>query len=155
MSARVAMVAGIFAGLAVLAACMGAAYWVLLPERFPVSRVEIKGELKNTGRAQIEGALPRVDGNFFVVDLADVRARVERLPWVRRVAVRRVWPGGLEVTIEEHVALARWGEADEVAERNIATLQPRLEHRVVDREDTQLLKMAIELRISLFDLRRR
>jgi cell division protein FtsQ len=29
---------------------------------------------------------------------------------VRHVAVRRVWPGRLEVTVEEHVALARWGD---------------------------------------------
>ena len=38
-----------------------------------------------------------------------MRERVERLPWVRRVAVRRIWPGRLEVSVEEHVALARWG----------------------------------------------
>ena len=29
---------------------------------------------------------------------------------VRHVAVRRVWPGRLEISIEEHVALARWGD---------------------------------------------
>jgi cell division protein FtsQ len=39
-----------------------------------------------------------------------VRAGVERLPWVRSVTVRRVWPGRLEVSVEEHVALARWGD---------------------------------------------
>ena len=35
---------------------------------------------------------------------------MERLPWVRRVAVRRVWPDRLEISIEEHVALARWND---------------------------------------------
>ena len=29
---------------------------------------------------------------------------------MRRVAVRRVWPDRLEVSVEEHVALARWGD---------------------------------------------
>ena len=118
MSARVSpnlsLFAGILAGLLLLAACLGALYWLLAPERFPVSQVELKGNLKHTTQAQIEAALPRGvgngAGNFFAADLAEVRAGVERLPWVRRVAVRRVWPDRLEVSVEEHVALARWGD---------------------------------------------
>jgi len=110
MSARVSLIAGILAGLLMLAACLGALYWLLAPERFPVSQVELKGNLKHTTQAQIEAALPRVAGNFFAADLAGVRAGVERLPWVRRVAVRRVWPDRLEVSVEEHVAVARWGD---------------------------------------------
>jgi cell division protein FtsQ len=115
MSARLTLVAGVLCGLLALAACFGALYWLLLPERFPVSRVVVKGNLYNTTRAQIEAALPHASGNFFAVELADVRAGVERLPWVRRVAVRRVWPAGLEVSVEEHVALARWGAGDEMS----------------------------------------
>jgi cell division protein FtsQ len=108
--AKVSLAAGILAGMAVLAACFASVYWLLLPERFPVSEIEVKGSLKNTTQAQIEAALPLAAGNFFAADLAEVRAGLERLPWVRRVAVRRVWPGRLEVSVEEHVALARWGE---------------------------------------------
>jgi cell division protein FtsQ len=102
--------AGILAGLAALAVCFGALYWLLLPERFPVSQVELKGKLEKTTRAELEAALPRASGNFFAADLAELRAGVERLPWVRRVAVRRVWPGRLELSVEEHVALGRWGD---------------------------------------------
>jgi cell division protein FtsQ len=115
VKARFQMALGIVAGLLLLGACFGALYWLLLPEHFPVSTVELKGNLKNTTRAQIEAALPRAAGNFFAVDLAGVRAGVERLPWVRRVSVRRVWPGRLEVSLEEHVALARWGTGDEMS----------------------------------------
>lgn len=115
MSARLTLLAGIVSGFFVLAGCLGALYWLLLPQRFPVTQVELKGELKNTSRAQIEAALPRTAGNFFAADLAEVRERVERLPWVRRVAVRRIWPGRLEVSVEEHVALARWGTGEEMS----------------------------------------
>src|SRR5512145_2642622 len=113
MSARLALFAGILSGLLMLAACLGGLYWLLLPHRFPVTQVAVKGDLKNTTFGQIEAALPRAAGNFFAADLGEVRSSVERLPWVRRVAVRRVWPGRLEVTVEEHVALARWGAGDE------------------------------------------
>ena len=110
MSARVTLVAGIVSGMAVLALCFGALYWVLLPQHFPLTRVDLKGDFQKTSRAELEAALPRISGNFFAADLAEVRSSVERLPWVRRVAVRRIWPGRLEISIEEHVALARWGD---------------------------------------------
>jgi cell division protein FtsQ len=110
VSARVSLISGIFAGFAVLAGVFASLHWLLTPERFPLVRVEVVGTLKNTSPAQIEAAIPGVSGNFFGLDLAEVRAGVERLAWVRRVAVRRVWPATLEVAVEEHVALARWGD---------------------------------------------
>jgi len=110
MSARVTLLAGIVSGMAVLALCFGALYWVLLPQHFPLTRVDLRGDFQRTSRAELEAALPRISGNFFAADLAEVRASVEKLPWVRHVAVRRVWPGRLEISIEEHVALARWGD---------------------------------------------
>src|SRR5688572_30212876 len=109
------LAAGIVAGIAVLGACFGALYWLLLPQHFPLTRVDLKGTVLRTTTAELEAALPRASGNFFAADLGEIRARVERLPWVRHVAVRRVWPGRLEISIEEHVALARWGAGDEMS----------------------------------------
>jgi cell division protein FtsQ len=104
------LAAGILTGIAVLGACFGALHWLLLPQHFPLTRVDLKGTVLRTSTAELEAALPRASGNFFAADLGEIRARVERLPWVRHVAVRRVWPGRLEISIEEHVALARWGD---------------------------------------------
>lgn len=108
--ARLTLAAGIVAGMAVLGMCFGAHYWLLLPQHFPLTRVDLKGTVLRTSTAELEAALPRAAGNFFAADLGEIRARVERLPWVRHVAVRRVWPGRLEISIEEHVALARWND---------------------------------------------
>jgi cell division protein FtsQ len=113
--ARLTLAAGIVAGMAVLGLCFGALYWLLLPQHFPLTRVDLKGTVLRTSTAELEAALPRASGNFFAADLGEIRARVERLPWVRHVAVRRVWPGRLEISIEEHVALARWGAGDEMS----------------------------------------
>ena len=104
------MGAGAVCGMALLAVCLGAVYWLLMPQHFPLTRVEFRGTLERTTRGELEKALPRVSGNFFAADLAEVRASLERLQWVRHVAVRRMWPSRLEITIEEHVALARWGD---------------------------------------------
>ena len=56
-SARIQTVLGALAGLLLLAACAAALHWLLAPQRFPVSRVQITGNLKNTTSAQIEKAL--------------------------------------------------------------------------------------------------
>jgi cell division protein FtsQ len=50
-----------------------------------------------------------LNGNFFTVDLEKTRNAFQKLPWARNVSVRRRWPDKLEVAIEEHKELARWG----------------------------------------------
>jgi cell division protein FtsQ len=106
------MLAGFLVGLVALAATLTALQLALRSPLWPVQEVTIQGELKHTMRSEIEAALyQRVYGNFFSVDVDGVRAALERLPWVRRAAVRRVWPDRLEATLEEHVALARWGDS--------------------------------------------
>jgi len=51
-----------------------------------------------------------VEGSFFTVDIELTRRAFEQLPWVRKVSVRRHFPWSLEVTLEEHVPLARWND---------------------------------------------
>ena len=106
------ILAGFLVGLVVLACSLTALQMALRSPLWPVRDVTIQGELRHTIRPEIEAALHgRVHGNFFSVDVVEVRDALERLPWVRRAAVRRVWPDSLEATLEEHVALARWGES--------------------------------------------
>jgi cell division protein FtsQ len=80
---------------------------------FPLREVVVGGTLREVTPAQIEyAARSAVAGNFLTVNLDAVRAAFEKLPWVRKAEVRRRWPDGLELAIEEHVAAARWKHAD-------------------------------------------
>ena len=97
------------AGAAVLAA---AAVWLVRVPSLPVRQVVFAEALPHTTRAEVEELLPAaLKGNFFSLNLETVRRALEQLPWVRKVEVRRVWPARLEVRIEEHRPVARWGEA--------------------------------------------
>lgn len=105
------MLAGFLVGVSLLIFTLAGLQLALRSPLWPIREVEIRGELQHTLRSEIEAALyQRVNGNFFSVDVAEVRGALERLPWVRRAAVHRVWPDRLEATLDEHVALARWGE---------------------------------------------
>ena len=99
----------LFATAFLLAAYGVIQYVVRLPD-FPLREVRVSGELAHVTRQQIEELARReFAGNFFTLDLARARAGFAKLPWVRSATVRRQWPDRLDVEIEEHVPLARWG----------------------------------------------
>lgn len=76
---------------------------------FPLNQVVVTSPLVQVTSAQIEyAAKSSLTGNFFTVNVEGVRTAFEKLPWVRSASVRRHWPDGIEVAIEEHVAVARW-----------------------------------------------
>lgn len=103
------------ANLLLAAAFLSAAYGVALAVArlpvFPLREVHVNGELAHVTREQVEIVVRGgIRGNFFTLELARARAVFEKLPWVRKASLRRHWPDRIEVTLEEHVALARWGD---------------------------------------------
>jgi cell division protein FtsQ len=77
---------------------------------FPLREVRVLGEPKFTAPADLEALVAgELRGNFFTIDLARARKAFETLPWVRKADLRRHWPDRLEVRLEEHAPLARWG----------------------------------------------
>jgi cell division protein FtsQ len=95
---------------AFLLVAYGTLHYVVRLPVFPLREVRINGALAHVTVGQVEVIVKReLQDNFFTLDLAQTRAAFERLPWVRKVNVRRQWPDRLDVTLEEHVPLARWG----------------------------------------------
>jgi cell division protein FtsQ len=95
---------------AVLLAC-GAIVWTARQPVFALRQVIVDGNLARTSRAHLETVIrEELKGTFFTLSLADARASLERVPWVKSVALRRQWPDRLEVTVVEHQPLARWND---------------------------------------------
>jgi cell division protein FtsQ len=96
--------------VAVLLAIYGAVHVVVHLPLFALHEVRVANVLTHVTSGNIETMVKReIKGNFFTLDLAATRAAFEKLPWVREAGVRRRWPARLDVTLEEHVPLARWG----------------------------------------------
>ena len=77
---------------------------------FPLRVIQVSGEPRHVVYEDVARALDgRLSGTFFTVDLESVRGMFESIPWVRRAEVRRQWPDRLQITLEEHQPLARWG----------------------------------------------
>lgn len=103
--------AGAITGAAIVLLLTTALVAAMRSPLLPVREVVLTSAPRHVSRDALERALrERISGNFFALDLAAMRSALERLAWVRRVELRRIWPDRVEVMLEEHEALARWGD---------------------------------------------
>jgi len=103
-------IANLLYALSMVAVLYAVVYVVVHLPIFPLREVKVDGELHHVSREQVKLIVAKhLKGNFFTLDLINARDAFEKLPWARNVSVRRRWPDKLEVVIEEHQALARWG----------------------------------------------
>lgn len=103
-------IANLLYALSMVAVLYAVVYVVVHLPIFPLREVKVDGELHHVSREQVKLIVAKhLKGNFFTLDLINARDAFEKLPWARSVSVRRRWPDKLEVVIEEHEALARWG----------------------------------------------
>lgn len=86
--------------------------WLAARPVFAIQRVVVTGAMNNADPAHLAAVVQHgLRGTFFSMDLAAARDALQKVPWVRHVAVRRQWPGRLEIAVEEHQPLARWNDA--------------------------------------------
>ena len=102
-------IANLLFGISLVLVLYGAVRYVLRLPVFPLHAVELTAIPQRVSPELMEKVVhEQVSGNFFTVDLESTRQAFEKLPWVRKVSVRRKFPWSLEVEVEEQVALARW-----------------------------------------------
>jgi cell division protein FtsQ len=81
------------------------------PTVMPVRTVGVDGEMRFLQRKHLEQVVAKaVNGSFLSLDLPRMRQRIELIPWVENVTIRRVWPDTLRVQVTERTPLAYWGE---------------------------------------------
>ena len=103
-------ISNVLVALAVLLAVYGAGWYVVHLPQLALRELRVSGDSRHVTRAQVEAIVKsELTGTFFTMNLPRMRAAFSKLPWVREVSLRRRWPATLEVSIVEHVPLARWG----------------------------------------------
>ena len=96
--------------LLLLAAAAWGVRQLTAPDTLPIREIKVAGQFRQLRPEPIRTLVQQaIDGGFFSVDVAAIRRRLLREPWVKQAAIQRIWPAGLQVTIVEQDALARWG----------------------------------------------
>ena len=123
-----------FALVALVLAAWGIGAWAVRQPLFGIRNVIFEGRLQRADPAHLRAVVrEELSGTFFTLRLAEARASLERVPWVKTVALRREWPGTLRIEIAEHQPLARWNDAalvdteGEVFAADFAGTLPQLE----------------------------
>lgn len=97
--------------------CLGSVgTWIVRHPAWTVRAVTVQGDVSHQNavglRAQLAAPMrSTLRDSFLTVDLQQVRQLFEAVPWVRHARVQREFPDRLRVTLEEHQAVAWWGEA--------------------------------------------
>lgn len=111
------LIASTLYAVVVLMALAAGLLWLAQRPVFAITHVELSpmdgGTLRHVNAPSVRAnALAKLSGNFFTLDLNAARQAFESVPWVRRASVRREWPNGLAVEVEEHEALGTWGSPE-------------------------------------------
>lgn len=78
---------------------------------FAFREVAVLTPLVRTSAPHLETVIrEELAGTFFTMNLEAARSAIGKVAWVRAVSLRRQWPQRLEVSVEEHVPLARWND---------------------------------------------
>lgn len=95
-------------------------------QRFPVTDVQVAGELRHVDRTHVRAVVNEFLGDGFFNFKAQrlAAALVDQVPWVAAARINRLWPGGIRVDVMEHAPIARWNDDYLLSERGIL-FEPR------------------------------
>jgi cell division protein FtsQ len=107
VSVKVLLIVVVLAGTGFSAAYLNQLDW----HPIPVKEVRLESELIYQNEDQFkEIAGSFLDRSLMFVDVVEVKAELEKLPWIYRASVKKEWPGVLAVEVEEHEPVALWND---------------------------------------------
>jgi cell division protein FtsQ len=96
-------------GLLVLAVIFGLNHF-RLSHYFPIKTVRIYGANRLDHQEVQALVLPFVTHGFFNTNVDNIRGRLQVMPWVSDIFVRRQWPNQIDITVVERRAIANWNQ---------------------------------------------
>lgn len=76
-----------------------------------IQRVQVDGDLDAADRAEVTALVKaHLDGGILSADIRDLAEQLRGLSWPSSIAVRRVWPDRIVVSVRKSTPIARWGD---------------------------------------------
>jgi len=86
--------------------------WIYIhkPHTFPIREVKVDGVYHYVSPDMLQNVMmPYVENGFFNVNVVGAQTALAKIPGIDQAEVRRVWPGTVEMSLQEEKAVARWG----------------------------------------------
>jgi len=105
--AKLLKIAGV---IGLLLFCLWAWFSITNSNRFPIKAVKVQSSFQHLSQQRLQTLItPYVTGGFFAINVKHLEKLLMQQPWVASVAITRVWPSKIIITITERQAIARWG----------------------------------------------
>jgi len=144
----------LFALVAAASLVAGASTLTRLPA-FGIKSLRVDGDVARNNAMTIRANVaPKLAGSYFTLDLAATKRAFEGVPWVRTAVVQRVWPNRIAVHLEEHRAVAQWGDdrlvnaQGEVFDANLGDVEDDALPTLVGPEGTSAAMLALQQRLA-------
>ena len=97
--------------LVVLGGMLGLRSMLNNPENWPISQIDIQGELKYLKDIDLRSIIEKyTQTNLYLLDVDALEVDLETQPWIRAVTLRKAWPDQLIVQVAEQHPVAFWGK---------------------------------------------
>ncbi|WP_331828405.1 cell division protein FtsQ/DivIB [Candidatus Blochmannia sp. SNP] len=83
----------------------------------PVSCMIVTGNRYYTTNTDINQIIIKLGvlGTFITQDINIIQKKIECLPWIQQVSIRKQWPDTLKIHIVEHIPLAYWNNLQNIS----------------------------------------
>lgn len=95
--------------------------WLAALDNTPIKAYALTHKTQFTTNADIRETLSKepVLKGYFEQDIGEVKAKFLAIPWVKEVAVRKVYPDRLSITLVEHRPVASWNNTAFVSDEGV------------------------------------
>lgn len=101
--------------------------WLELLDKSPIKSYALTHKTQFTTNADIRETLSKepVLKGYFGQDIQQVKEKFLAIPWVKEVAVRKVYPDRLSITLVEHRPVAIWNDRFLVSDQGVVFSLPQ------------------------------
>lgn len=93
----------------------------------PVASYSIQTPLVFQAQADVDELLePTLGQSLLTLDLTELKAQLEALPWLRSVSIHKDWPSQLIINAIEYQPVAAWNQNQILNEEGHPLIQPKL-----------------------------
>ena len=106
---------------------VGVTVWFVLGDAdiFPIRDIRVVTSYQHINPSELQQIIaPYTKKSFFALDVTELEGRLLEIPWIAKVAITRVWPNRVTITITEQQPIAVWN-ADSLLNSQGAIFTPR------------------------------
>ena len=90
------------------------------PDVLPIKKIQALGTFDHVDEVMLRDVVAQTGrGGYFSIDVNAVQSAVEKLPWVAKASVSRIWPDTLAINVTEQQAYALWAKGGVVNQHGV------------------------------------